>query len=77
MTASKKTGSLAIALATLLTTAVSYAAPHPAGGRTDFSSRPGIERPATVKYKTGRIGPADTAAIYRHDGRKVIHGRQG
>lgn len=79
MFASKKLPALVIAsaIATLFISGLSQAAPHPAGGRIGFTSQPGVERPAQVNYKTGRVDPGSTVGIYRHDGRKVENGRQG
>ena len=79
MFASKQLTTLATvsAIATLFISGLSQAAPHPAGGRIGFTNQPGIERPAQVNYKTGRVDPGSKAGIYRHDGRKVENGRQG
>jgi hypothetical protein len=46
-------------------------------GRVDSSTNAGIERPAEVKYQTGRVDQGSTQGIYSHDGRLVTNGRQG
>jgi len=79
MFSSKQRNTLAIAsaFATVFAAGIAQAAPHPAGGRVFSSDKAGLERPAQVHYKSGRVDPGTTGGIYRHDGRKVESGRQG
>lgn len=68
--------SLAAIFVAALSISAASAAPHQTG-RVDFSDRAGIERPAEVKYVTGRVAPEGTKGIYSHSGRSVSNGRQG
>jgi len=66
-------------LAALFAAVLSFnaSAAVPQTGRVDFSERAGIERPAVVKYNTGRVEPGASKGIYSHSGRSVTNGRQG
>jgi hypothetical protein len=56
---------------------INASAATPQTGRVDFSNNAGIERPAEVKYQSGRTDPMGTKGIYSHSGRSVSNGRQG